>query len=117
MRSKRFHIIVDMEGIKPEIINDKVGLKSFLDNFPPLIGMRALHDPVIVEGVPQDPGISGFVIVDFSHISVHTFYPNCDALVDIFSCKPFDKEKAINEALKYFKVKKDQARIKEVYWR
>lgn len=116
MKTKRYHIIVDIENAPEQIVKDKKGLKKFLTDFPPKIGMSTIYGPVVVDGVPEDPGISGFVVIDYSHISVHTFTPNNDALVDIFSCKPYDKKIVIAEVLKYFKVSKSQTRIKQVWW-
>jgi S-adenosylmethionine decarboxylase len=52
--------------------------------------MKILHGPVIVEGIPTNPGLSGFAIIDFSHISIHTFSETNEVCVDVFSCKPFD---------------------------
>ena len=46
---------------------------------------------------PQDWGVSGFVIIAESHISVHTFPDRGHVNVDIFSCKEFDAERAREE--------------------
>ena len=44
---------------------------------------------------PNDNGISGFVIIAESHISVHTFPGRDYVNIDIFSCKSFDHEQAL----------------------
>lgn len=116
MKTGRYHIIVDVEKIGDDILSNEIGLKEFLVNLTEKIGMNVLYGPIVVKGIPENPGLSGFVIIDFSHISAHTFTENNEALVDIFSCKPYDKEIAMNSVLEYFKVEKSNARIQEVCW-
>lgn len=57
---------------------------------------------LIIDG-PHNPGWTGFVIIDTSHISIHTFDVGCKVSMDAFSCRPFEKE----FALKYIKSKID----------
>jgi len=116
MKQKRYHIIIDIEKANKAILEDVKGLTDFLKFLPSVIDMHVLKGPEIAEGIPENPGLSGFVIVDFSHISIHTFTEYAEALVDIFSCKPFEQEKAVEAVLSYFKVDRSQARIKEVFW-
>lgn len=116
MQQKRFHLIIDLSEVQKDLSNNADGLANFLKTMPRVIGMHVLKGPEIAVGLPENPGISGFVIIDFSHISVHTFTKYNEALVDIFSCKPFDKEKAILATLDYFRVSRDNTRIKEVWW-
>ncbi len=116
MNTKRYHIIIDVSGVDNKILNDQEGLKNFLNELPGLIDMHTLTEPLVVQGIPENPGLSGFVIIDYSHISIHTFTGNSEALVDIFSCKPYEQETAVNATLKYFQVPRDQARIQEVNW-
>ena len=116
MQQKRYHLIVDLEHVPDDVMTDVEGLRGFLKEFPPKIGMSVLHGPEVVEGIPENPGLSGFVIIDYSHISVHTFSKFGEALADVFSCKPFDKETTVNVVLEYFKVGRKDARVKEVFW-
>ena len=39
---------------------------------------------------PSDWGISGFVMIAESHISIHTFPERHEVSIDVFSCKEFD---------------------------
>ena len=45
----------------------------------------------------EDSGVSGFVIIAESHISVHTFPERNYINIDLFSCRDFDTEKALQE--------------------
>ena len=51
------------------------------------------------------PGISGFVMIAESHISIHTFPDQDYAFMDIFSCKEFDAERAIGYLVDAFEAK------------
>ena len=55
--------------------------------------------------VPEDKGITGIVIIAESHISVHSFEDKGYCFIDIFSCKPFDYERAIELTKEIFQPK------------
>ena len=116
MQTKRYHIIVDLKGVSKDVVNNVDGLVEFLKSFPSKIGMHVLKGPEVVSGIDENPGITGFVIIDYSHISIHTFSKHDEALVDIFSCKLYDQEVAVQVALDYFKVPRENARIQQVCW-
>jgi S-adenosylmethionine decarboxylase len=52
--------------------------------------------------VPEDKGITGFVVIAESHLSIHTFVEKGYAFVDLFSCKPFDTDMARDIIIKAF---------------
>lgn len=116
MQQKRYHLIIDLSQVPDVLLTDQTGLTKILKLLPSAIDMHILHGPEVVKGIEQNPGLSGFVIIDYSHISIHTFSEYGEALVDIFSCKPFNQQVVIEEVLKYFRVSVNQARIKEVFW-
>ncbi|MGQ9689021.1 MAG: adenosylmethionine decarboxylase [Desulfobaccales bacterium] len=71
---------------------------EFLDRCPELIKMTKIMPPYVFKyhaQVPEDWGISGFVLIAESHISIHTYPEKAYLSVDIFSCKDFDHQKAV----------------------
>lgn len=112
----RYHIIIDVHNITNSTLTDKVGLEKFLSELPSQIGMNILSGPVVTHGIPQNPGLSGFVLIDYSHISVHTFSQTQQALIDIFSCKKYDQNTVVKSVLDYFQVDKSHAQIQQVAW-
>ena len=85
------HLMVD--GVfKPPLDRETVG--TLLSELPGIIGMHILYGPEVVNGCPENPGWTCFVIIDKSHISVHTFDEGSRVSVDVFSCLPFDVEEA-----------------------
>lgn len=90
------HLIID--GVFKERLDGKA-VEKILRELPGKIGMHILEGPVVVEGVPSNPGWTGFVIIDMSHIAIHTFDDSNKVSIDVFSCKHFDKD----PVLEYFK--------------
>lgn len=116
MVTKRYHILIDLEGVESPNMTHGDNLKKFLNELPGVIDMHVLTTPLIAEGIPENPGLSGFVIIDYSHISIHTFTAKNEALVDIFSCKPYKQEDAIGAVTKHFNVPTSSANIQVVSW-
>ena len=86
------HLMVDGTVTGP-VGRDTV--ERIISEMPGLIGMRILTGPHVVEGVPENPGWTGFVVIDKSHISVHTFTETSTVSIDVYSCKRFDAEAAV----------------------
>ncbi len=47
-------------------------------------------------------GVTGFILLEESHVSIHTWPEHQFAAVDIFSCKPFDAKKIQELLMKSF---------------
>lgn len=99
------HLIIDGFGGDADLMWDTDRLRRFLDEYPANLGMTRITEPEVLEyhgANSNDSGISGFVIIAESHISVHTF-PHRDYVnIDLFSCKSFDHERALADARALF---------------
>ncbi len=98
------HLTLDFYKCEQESLNKPDFIYKILDELPNVIGMNKLTKPsvIVYEGDPETfdkGGVSGFVIIAESHISVHTFAEQRFASVDIFSCKDFNMDKAVNYLL------------------
>lgn len=94
------HLIIDGFGANRKMLESEDMIYDLLDRYPSQIGMTKVAPPQVFKYVgskPEDWGISGFVLIAESHISIHTFPERCYANIDIFSCKDFDSEYAIQE--------------------
>jgi S-adenosylmethionine decarboxylase len=74
--------------------------------------MDKLTPPIVVKGLPEDPGWTGVVIICTSHIAIHTFDKTNLINLDIFSCRDFDHDKV----LKYLKEKFNPSEMKHDTW-
>lgn len=87
------HLAIDGYGASSEKLKDTDMVYRFLDEYPDAIGMTKIIPPQVYTyhgKTPEDWGVSGFVIIAESHISVHTFPDRQYVNIDIFSCKDFD---------------------------
>lgn len=65
-------------------------IQKFLEDCCQLMGMVPLVEPIIKIVSDANPGITGIQVITTSHISVHTFFKQRQAFVDVFSCKEFN---------------------------
>ncbi len=94
------HLIIDGYVDDRGILKDEKFLRGWLEGYPSRIGMKRISPPFVFEYGKHnvdDWGISGFVFIAESHISFHTFVEQGYVNIDVFSCKDFDTDKAIEE--------------------
>jgi len=103
------HLIIDGYTENKAILQDDQYIYNLLDKYPSEIGMTRIQGPVVFRynGLkPEDWGISGLVFIAESHISIHTFVERQYMNIDVFSCLPFDADRAINDFKERFDLKK-----------
>lgn len=110
------HLTIDLYGCDASLLTDIDYIFGMLDEMPGFLGMRKISGPHVIryEGTPgsfDKGGVSAFVIIATSHISIHTFVEQKYASVDIFSCKEFDVEKALDYVSSKFKAKKMEVNL------
>src|SRR6266702_4120019 len=97
------HVTLDMYNCAPSVLNDKDFIGDMLNTLPGKLGMKKLMEPVVTFAQPNGKkdagGWSGFVMIQESHISIHTFIKRRFVTMDIYSCKQFDAQ----ESIAYFK--------------
>ena len=106
--SRRFHIIIDAFDCDEALLSDRKYLLKFIKKVAQLLDMKILKGPVIAKGVAANPGLTLFAIIDFSHISIHTFTKPKELCLDIFSCKPFAYKKLERYVKRTFRLKEKQ---------
>ncbi|HLZ24990.1 MAG TPA: adenosylmethionine decarboxylase [Ktedonobacterales bacterium] len=102
------HLIIDGSRCDTRKLADRILVEQVLSEYPTAIGMTKIGGPYMFEYQAPDPaysGVSGLVVIAESHIAIHTF-PELDYFtMDIFSCKNFDHEKAIEYIKNAFDVR------------
>jgi len=92
------HLVFDGFDCPRERLEDLSALYRLLDGLPDRIRMTKIMPPYVFRhGLPEDPagGLSGFVLIAESHISLHTFPGRGYVNADVFSCQTFDVEDAL----------------------
>jgi S-adenosylmethionine decarboxylase len=103
------HLIIDGYSANQKILQDMDSLRDWLKTYPSKMGMTRISPPYVLRYAGaklEDWGISGFVFIAESHISIHTFVESNYVNIDIFSCKEFDADKAIKDLRDKFQLTK-----------
>ncbi len=108
------HVIVDGFGGDPEQLADENVVRAILDLYPGEMGMTKIAPPTVVRykgSKPEDWGVSGYVMIAESHISLHTFPERRLIWADIFSCKEFDAAPVVDDMRRRFGLREMQVNI------
>ena len=99
------HLTLDGYGGSPDRLGDPRAVRAWLDELPENLGMTKLADPLLVEvgrrSEKDAGGITGFVLIAESHISIHTFPLRRFASADVYTCQNHLDEDWL---LEYFRV-------------
>lgn len=85
------HLTIDGYNGNYELLSNRELLLEVLSELPKILGMHQISEPQALE-VPgnnlKDPGgVSGFVMIAESHISVHTFPKRGFVSIDVYTCQ------------------------------
>ena len=108
------HLTLDGYGCSYENLTNLEAIYKFLDTCPDLIQMTKIMPPYVFKysgKVPEDWGLSGFVLIAESHISIHTFPEKHYLSLDMFSCKPFDTQAAADSIKHHFGIQKCEIHV------
>lgn len=108
------HLMLDCYGCNKEKLSDMDMIFDTLDKFPAKIGMHKIMPPYVFKYhgvVPDEWGVSGVVLIAESHLTIHTFPDKQHAFIDIFSCKDFDTNYAINYMTNLFEAKEHEIQL------
>jgi len=100
------HLTLDFYNCDKEKLSNTKFIFKLLDELPGILGLTKISAPIVNFYTTPTPGISGFILISESHITVHTFVEEGFAAIDIFSCKEFEVEKAINYLTEAFEPRK-----------
>src|SRR3989442_7274284 len=99
------HLMLELYGCRRELLTDEKLLYRALDEYPGRVDMEKVskvHLYNIETSNPLDAGLSGFVVIAQSHISLHAWPEYGEVDIDICSCKEFSKEDATAFAKQMF---------------
>jgi S-adenosylmethionine decarboxylase len=106
------HLMLELYGVDPKILSNEPLVREALDEFPQRIGMEKVspvHLYQIETSNPLDSGLSGFVVIATSHVSLHCWPPYGEVDIDICSCKEFSQADAIAFAKEIFQTEDVEA--------
>ena len=92
------HLIIDMSAGDRERVQSAQHISRFVETLVEAIGMQGYGAPLLEhfsEHVPEAAGYSLVQLIETSAITGHFCDLSGDAYIDIFSCKDFDAELAV----------------------
>src|SRR2546430_10439958 len=99
------HLMLELYGCDRQLLSNEPLMRRVLDEYPGRVGMERVS-PVHLYNIetsnPLDAGLSGFVVIAQSHISLHAWPEYGEVDIDICSCKEFSQEDAIIFAKEMF---------------
>ena len=78
------HVMVDVYGVEPEILNDPVQMGSILSGAAAAATLHPLAEPAVYRYPGQ--GLTAFLPIRESHFAIHTYPEHGYASIDIVSC-------------------------------
>lgn len=97
---------LDMSRCCKKAIDNPVVIKAFTQHLIRDIDMIAYGPTHLMKfGSGNKSGYSMFQMIETSNISAHFCDESGDSYIDIFSCKPYDKEVVKKLAVEYFNPK------------
>lgn len=110
------HVMIDLYGCSPALLSNEALLRQVLDQYPDRIGMEKVS-PVYLKHIktssPLDDGMSGFVIIATSHVSLHAWPCYGMVNIDVFSCEEFSPEEVVRFAGHMFQARDVELNVVE----
>jgi S-adenosylmethionine decarboxylase proenzyme len=85
------HLLASYHGCDPSLLNDRLRIEGLLRRAAEAAGARPLTS-AFHAFEPQ--GVTGVIVVEESHLSIHTWPERGFAAVDFFTCGSCDPERA-----------------------
>ena len=84
------HLAIDGLMCKRDKLRDESLIQNMLNNLPAKIGLNKMTQPKVVYHEAKnksESGVTGFVLLCESHISIHTYPEKGFMVLDVFSIK------------------------------
>ena len=89
------HIILDFACSDKNMNNTKY-IYKLLNGLVNIIHMKKLTEPIVKNGKPYLQGVSGIIMIETSHCSIHTFIKEKRINMDVYSCKDFNENSILD---------------------
>ena len=99
-----YHTIIDASECDYELITNYTNVYNFAKQLVKDIDMVAYGEPQIVDfGSGDKAGFTLVQLIETSNICAHFCNGSGDAYIDVFSCKPYDRDIVRDQIIQFFK--------------
>lgn len=111
-----YSYLLDMYDCAPGVADDMELTYRFLETLVDKLGMTRMSQPFVIHGptkdgvelYPEKAGVSGWVPLIESGISIHSIEPTHFITLDVYSCRSFEKDLVYNYAKELFGFKQHE---------
>lgn len=79
--------VLDASGCDPALLRSRTSLEALFSEVIAALDLHPMHAPHWQQ-FPHPGGITGFVVLSESHLSIHTFPETGYAALDLYCCRP-----------------------------
>ena len=100
------HLVLDFNGCPNELLVDKVNILDWSKELVRAIDMVAYGEPIIEHFATHSHEAAGYTLLQMiatSNIAAHFAENIGQVYIDVFSCKAFDVDVAVEVCKKYFR--------------
>ena len=104
-RAFGFHFMLDCYQCSPEQLDNIDACYQFLEELVVITRATKQTQPYVFRtpnGFPGKEGLSGWVPLVESGISIHTLTKCCFVSIDVYSCKRFSKQEILDYTQQFF---------------
>ncbi len=101
---EKHHIVIDAWNCNSSGLNDKLFIERFLKQLAERTKVNILHGPVVINRKEGILGLTGFLISESSHITLHSFTVSKEITLEIYSYKKLDTYKLKDYIISYFDI-------------
>lgn len=101
-----YHSMFDCRSCDLDSIKNSDNIRNFAKSLVDAIDMKAYGEPQIVHfGEDNKAGYTLVQLIETSNICAHFCDDGGDAYIDVFSCKPYDRDIVRDQIIQFFRPK------------
>ena len=112
--NKGNHLIVDIHNMSFDVLIDDKQLLQTIVNAANEVGANIINQSRYRFGHNSSPGCTAFIMLDESHVSVHTYAGDGKMALDVFTCGSTSCEKILESICRQLNIPKKDVVVKQV---
>ena len=112
--NKGNHLIVDVHNMSYDVLVDDKKLLQTIVNAANEVGANIINQSRYHFGHNSSPGCTAFIMLDESHVSIHTYADDGKMALDVFTCGVTSCEKILESVCRQLDIKEEDIIISKV---
>jgi len=112
--NKGNHLIVDIHNMSFDVLVDDKLLLQTIVNAADEAGANIINQSRYHFGHNSSPGCTAFIMLDESHVSVHTYADDGKMALDVFTCGATSCETILESVCRQLNIKKEDVVVKHI---